>query len=141
MRRSSVVACAGTVLLAAFFSGGCSCSSTPQRQPVYGKIVSAREVKIVTLQPNPELVAPAVTTSVVDGTYQFSREDGPIPGGYRAVFTFADSVGTFGAGSSSKKEFLRPTTPTPQAPPTPPPAEVPIIVPADGSLEINITLP
>lgn len=144
MRRSaSVPVCAATCLFVLLLSGGCSCSSGPQRKPIYGKIVSPREVNVITLQPSPDLAAPAVTTTVVDGAYQFSKEDGPIPGSYQAVFTFADTNGGFSGGTSgNKKEFVRPTAPTPKAPPAPPPpTEVPITVPAEGSLEINITLP
>lgn len=126
-------------LISLLVASGCSCSSAPQRQPVYGKIASQREVKVVTFQPSPDLIAPAVTTEVVNGNYQFTRHDGPIPGAYKAVFTFADTGG-FGTAGSTKKEFVQPVPGAQPLTPQPPP-ELPITVPAAGSLEINITLP
>ncbi|WP_254513233.1 hypothetical protein [Anatilimnocola floriformis] len=114
---------------------GCGSSSGPPRRAIHGKINSSRPVQILTLQPIDGLAAPAVTTLVVDGQYKFQRSDGPLPGNYRVVPTFADETGGLG---QPKKEISLPPAVRPQHKPTPPPN---IEVLSEGPLELDVVIP
>jgi hypothetical protein len=78
-----------SVALAALFALstlGCGHESQIDRKPVYGNIVGADGRNgMVTFTPIEATIGPAVTGSFEDGAYQFSREDGPVPGRYNVT--------------------------------------------------------
>ena len=132
------IACASVLCGILLVATGCGCSNSgPQRRAIHGKVVSARPVITIALQPTGEAAAPAVSTAVANGEYRFTRDDGPLPGDYRVVFTFADQPSGFSTGP--KKEFL--VTPANQIAPPAPPPNVTVAVPAEGPLELDIVVP
>ena len=120
---------------------GCG-KSGPRRLALHGKVVTNRPVESLSLHPFPELNAPAVSTTVVNGEYRFTRDDGPVPGQYRAVFRFTDDPGTFGSGApTGKKKEVVVAPVVKQAAPPPPAPDVTVTVPADGNGELDIVIP
>lgn len=66
---------------------GCG-SDGPNRIPLSGKVTcGGQSIKqgSITLTPAPGHKGVAANTSISDGQYRFTREDGPSPGSYRAI--------------------------------------------------------
>lgn len=70
--------------LAAFVSG-CGDSGIP-RQAVHGQISGAEgRSGLVCFVPDKNTQGPAARASLIDGEYQFSSSDGPVPGDYTVI--------------------------------------------------------
>lgn len=79
------VTCWLTVALIGTFVPGCGDSDIP-RQAVYGHIAGAEgRSGLVSFVPRENSHGPSARTSLIDGQYQFSRSDGPIPGDYTVI--------------------------------------------------------
>jgi len=64
---------------------GCGDSDIP-RQAVYGRIDGAEgRSGLVSFVPRENTQGPAARASFVDGEYEFSRSDGPVPGDYTVI--------------------------------------------------------
>jgi hypothetical protein len=74
-----------TVALIGTFIPGCGDSGIP-RQAVYGRIDGAEgRSGLVSFVPRENTQGPAARASLVNGEYQFSRTDGPVPGDYTVI--------------------------------------------------------
>jgi hypothetical protein len=77
---------AALVALIAASLPGCGQDSQIDRKPIFGKIVGAEgRDGMVTFMPINAKIGPVATLSFKDGTYQFSNEDGPVPGEYEVT--------------------------------------------------------
>lgn len=76
---------AACVVLLLFFLVGCG-SDGLNRRPLIGAILGGEGRKgALTLRPNGKTAGPSVTTAIVGGSFEFSVQDGPIPGTYQAL--------------------------------------------------------
>ncbi|NQV27724.1 MAG: hypothetical protein HQ518_25530 [Rhodopirellula sp.] len=73
------------IFLVAGFISGCGDSGIP-RQAVHGRISGAEgRSGLVNFVPRENTRGPAARTSLIDGEYQFSRANGPVPGDYTVI--------------------------------------------------------
>jgi hypothetical protein len=64
---------------------GCGDSGIP-RQAVHGRIAGAEgRSGLVSFVPRENTQGPAARASLIDGEYEFSRADGPVPGDYTVI--------------------------------------------------------
>ena len=88
--KSTMATLAALVVISAV---GCGQDSQIDRKPVFGQIVGADgRGGIVTFTPIDGTIGPAAGLSFENGAYQFSEEDGPVPGEYIAAIQFAIST-------------------------------------------------
>ena len=74
-----------TVFAVGAFISGCGDSGIP-RQAVYGRIVGAEgRSGLISFVPRENTQGPAARASLIDGEYEFSRADGPLPGDYTVI--------------------------------------------------------
>lgn len=83
--RSRIASLWLTVLGIGTFISGCGDSGIP-RQAVYGHISGAEGRSVlVSFVPRESTQGPAARASLIDGEYEFSRADGPVPGDYTVI--------------------------------------------------------
>ncbi len=83
--KAGKVTCWLTVALIGTLVPGCGAPDIP-RQAVYGHIAGAEgRSGLVSFVPRENTQGPSARASLVDGQYQFSRADGPIPGDYTVI--------------------------------------------------------
>lgn len=132
-----------TVVLIGVLIPGCGDSGIP-RQAVYGHIAGAEgRSGLVSFVPRENTQGPSARASLIDGEYQFTRADGPIPGDYTviiqlevypdmtsgvAVFKGIEIPNDSGAKIPTEYEAV---------------ASLPVSVPdgADETLEVDLKLP
>ena len=74
-----------TVTVIGILIPGCEDSGIP-RQAVYGRIAGAEgRSGLVSFVPRENTQGPSARASLVDGEYEFSRTDGPVPGDYTVI--------------------------------------------------------
>jgi hypothetical protein len=74
-----------TVFAVGTLISGCGDSGIP-RQAVYGRIAGAEgRSGLVSFVPRENTQGPAARASLIDGEYEFSRADGPLPGDYTVI--------------------------------------------------------
>jgi len=86
-RRLTVIRASGCCLLltAVGLISGCGDSSNP-RLAVYGRVTGAEgRSGLVSFVPQESTDGPAARASLINGEYQFDRNDGPIPGEYNVL--------------------------------------------------------
>jgi hypothetical protein len=89
MKRRLLLFRAASCWLAVFAAvgliSGCGDSGIP-RQAVHGRITGAEgRSGLVNFVPRENTHGPAARASLVNGEYQFSRADGPVPGDYTVI--------------------------------------------------------
>lgn len=83
--KAGKVTCWLTVSLIGTLVPGCGDSGNP-RQAVYGHIAGAEgRSGLVSFVPRENTQGPSARAELIDGEYQFSRTNGPIPGEYTAI--------------------------------------------------------
>ncbi len=97
----ATVWCGLFILGAAVLTVGCGQGgSDPARLPVYGTLTLTDSEKIdgqISFTPVPRSPGPVAVTTVVKGSYQFNKTNGPIPGRYDVTV----QQGAAGAAASS----------------------------------------
>lgn len=96
---------------------------------------------LVTFTPIEATVGPAAAGSFQDGTYRFSRKNGPVPGKYRVTIEFEidASRGGHGADQGTRKSNLRGKNPVEGGRASFEPAKtITVSVSAEGPYEIDL---
>ena len=134
-----------SVVLAVVFAFsvlGCRQESQIDRKPIYGKIVGAEGRNgLVTFIPMETSIGPAAIGSFEDGTYRFTKTDGPVPGEYNVSLEFEESDSSPVAPRNGRGRRVITKNPADVGRATFEPAKTTTaLVPVDGPFEIDLHL-
>jgi hypothetical protein len=133
----------------------------PGRQPIFGELTWRGQPPAygsISFYPAEGRAGPAANTRIVNGRYQFSKEDGPVVGPHHVVLSYvwdAEDEKQFQIPGTKGKEASSTSEPTvaadskdepaqaasPAAKPRPHGHELDVDVPATGSLQLDFEIP